>query len=75
MSRRFGVTGVLALDFDDASLRGDDNGLSPIVDAQAAQNNIHVPLHSAVSNAERLRNFVIGKSLYDQAKYVDFTRA
>lgn len=65
----------IALKIDDASLHGDDDGLGPVLDVEAAEDDVDVPLHSAAGDIESGGDFLIVEAFDDQAKDFDFAGA
>lgn len=49
----------------DAAMQGGDGGLGPVADVQAAEHNVHMPLHGAFRDAQVLGDLFVAQTFYD----------
>ena len=61
--------------FYDAAMQGGYGRLGPVAHVQAAENNIHMPLHGAFRDAKIQGDLFVAQAFYDQAQDVQFARA
>jgi hypothetical protein len=64
----------MKLDLNNTALRRNDDGLRSVVNVEPPQNDIDVPLDRSPSDIQRLGNFLIVESLYDQAEDLQLAR-